>query len=209
MNNLKSKKIFIYLTIFVLIIITIIGFYILNKDKTAELTILVAPSSSIIKIGDNNYHNGTIKIKPGKYNVIISKEGFTSYKSTINITNDSTNKLYKAIFQTDGTYSWYIKHQDDDKLLTIIGDNNSVKVQNKLADEYPLLKYIPYTKQSNGILYKIDAQMNENRLESIKVFFNTCSDYSINIYKTDVLNWIKSKGLNPEDYNIIYSSLCN
>jgi len=211
MNN-KSPifKLIIVFGIFIFIILFISIFWMfITKDDTATLEILVTPSDSKILINNKQYINGTYKIKPGKYSVNISKNDFTSYSGNITTEKDKTTKLYQAIFQSDGSYSWYISHNKDDILLTTIGDKETESIQESLVNKYPILKYIPYTEQSNGIKYKIDIQMNNNELTYVSIYFNTCSSSVSEIYKTEALNWIKFKGINPDDYVIKYSSLCN
>jgi hypothetical protein len=209
-NEPIRTKIFIIFGIFVSIVLVIsLIWWFINKDKTATLEILVTPSSSNILIDNKTYSNGIYKIKPGEYKVDISKAGFDYYSGNIITRKDQTVKLYIALLQSDGSYSWYLDHQQDDVILSAIGSKEADETQQNLTSKYPILQYIPYTDSSNGNNYKIDVQMNNNNLEYLTIFFNTCSSDSIDLYKIEALAWIKSKNINPDDYTIKYTNLCD
>lgn len=208
---LKKKLIIIYSIFIAVILIGFLIWWLLIKDNTATLEILVAPSSSKILINNKKYTNGTYKLKPGKYSVEISKDNFESYSGSILLNQNETTKLYQALKQKDGSSSWYIKNNKDDIIQTAIGDQKTKTVQENLTTKYPILKYIPYSNSVNNIfIYKIDTQFDSNNnLEYINILLNTCSTSSINQYKTNALDWIKSKGINPSDYVIKYSTPCS
>lgn len=207
-NNNITRKLLIYFGFFlsaVLLVSLII--WLINKDNTSTLEILVAPSSSNILINGKKYTNGTYHIKPGEYNIEISKDGFKSYSGGISTQKDTVSKLSQALLQNDGSYSWYLEHQDDDLILSAIVGEKSDNFEQKLVTKYPILQYIPYIDNLNGN-YKIDAQIGDD-LEYLIIYPNTCDPNYIESYKTEALNWIKSKNINPDDYIIKYKNLCD
>ncbi|MBR2855405.1 PEGA domain-containing protein, partial [Candidatus Saccharibacteria bacterium] len=53
--------------------------------ETSMIGVLVAPSSAKIMIGGSQYKNGKYEISPGKYEVLIEKEGFVPYSGEITV----------------------------------------------------------------------------------------------------------------------------
>jgi len=211
MNNkpLTIKISIIFGSFIAIIILISLIWWFLNKDKTSTLEILVAPSSANILINNKKYTNGTYKIKPGNYTVNITKDNFNTYSSDIILSKNQTTQVYQGLKQSDGSNNWYLEHKEDDIILSAIGGKAADETQQNLASKNPILQYIPYTEDSNGVKYKIDAQITNNDLEYLIISFNTCSAQSIETYKTEALNWIKTKGIDPSIYNIKYSDLCS
>jgi len=202
--NIKILRIFGIFIAIILFISFVLWF--INKDKTSILEILVAPSSSKILINGKKYTNGTYQIEPGEYKVEITKDGFKSYSGGISAQKNNLSKLSRALLQNDGSYSWYLDHQDDDLILSAITGEKSNNFERNLVIKYPILQYIPYTDTVNGN-YKIDAQIGDS-LEYLIISPNTCDSNYIEAFKAEALNWIKSKGINPDDYIIKYNNLC-
>jgi hypothetical protein len=181
-------------------------------QKSAMLNIVVAPESSTIKVGNLTFKNGEHKIEPGKYNVIISKDGFVSYEETFTVKKGETKQIQVALAQSDGGIAWYANHPDDDAIFTAIGDREYEVLAKKAREKYPVIQYIPYTKRAVGGMgteWKIDGQWSsDGRLDYIFVTANSCVDSVTAIYKQEALNYLRSKDIDLSDYVIKYNTLC-
>lgn len=76
-------------------------------------------------------------------------------------------------------------------------------------DRDPILNYLPYSTFNYTITASINSQ-NKADLNVGMVLYSSDTrdgnrDNSINKYKTEIINWIKSKSLNPDNYLINYS----
>ncbi len=76
LNQRWVKAVFL---IDILAIIVIVGILIWNATKTAMVTFSVAPLDAVVTLsGQGDYQNGTYKLHPGNYEVIISHDGLES-----------------------------------------------------------------------------------------------------------------------------------
>lgn len=153
-------------------------------------------------------------IRKGSYTETYN-ESEKTYSSTFIIDIPSIKQSYIVIFIWSKDAKTILKGDNlkfgcltKDQL--IYGDFNCSKILKiPIISTDPILQYVPYTDDSSGITYKIDAHMNNGALEYLSIFFNACSTDVIEIFKTEALNWIKSKSINPDNYIIKYSSLCD
>lgn len=205
MKTLIKSKPFILITLPLLIFIAIIIIIAtINMGQTKEIEILITPASATIKIDGKNYQNGTYKFKEGEHQVHLEKENFTSKDFTFNTSN--TDKIYEYLEQTDGTYSWYLNHEEDALLLTQIGSFNAsvralefTKSHNAIS-KLPLV-YANYDEHYNYTEYRVDGGK-----------FSECvSDFCLKITDTTGGNLdaakqkLKEQGINPDNYEIVYS----
>lgn len=152
-------------------------------------------------------------IRKGSYTETFN-ELENTYSSTFIIDISSIKQSYMVLFNWSKNTNVILKGDNlkfsclpKDKL--IYGEFNCSEILKiPVISTDPILQYVPYTDDSSGIKYKISAHINNGVLEYLSIFFNTCSSYSIEIYKKEALDWIRSKNLNPDDYTIKYSSVC-
>lgn len=196
------KKLFIPLGILIVatIILVIIA---LNLTSTAELELLIAPSSATVLIDDKEYQNGTFRIPSGEHTISITKDGFTPKKYSFN--TSSTSKIYDYIIETDGTYDWYLSHPDDSLLLTQIGDYHSDQLASSALEKHPIIEHLPiiyanFDQEYNYTEYRIDGGSFDdcNTDFCLKITDSTGGNYNSAVQN------IKDLGFNPEDFTILY-----
>ena len=204
--NFKNPKIQrIILIILIVLIPIIILFTISYNSSLATLDLLIAPKSSTIKINDKIYQNGEYKLKPGTYTVEISKKNFFTKTFTLNLKSNKTTKLHTYLEQTDGSYSWYLNHPEDDFIRTQIGDEEATKESEQYKKDYPIITVLPlihaeYDDQYNYTEYRIDGGNFE---ECEKEFCLKITD-TTGGNEENAKNLIRKNGYNPEKYEIIY-----
>ena len=153
-------------------------------------------------------------IREGSYTETFN-ESEKTYSSTLIIDIPSIKQSYRAIFNWSKDTNVTLKGDSlkfgclpKDQL--IYDDFNCSKILNiPVINTDPILLYVPYTDDSSGIKYKISAHINNSVIEYLSIFLNTCSSYSKEKYKAEALDWIRSKNINPDNYTIKYSSVCD
>lgn len=193
-----NKKL-ILLTI--LILVSFIGLAINNsiKNRTynATLTIEVAPTGSKIQINDKKGKVGKNKLKPGKYTVTASKEGFEKVSKTVELSKNSQDYVGIVLeSNSESTKNWYENNPKDQRLAESVSssqfDRNSEKISND-----PIISKLPFI--GPGLSWRIDYK---NTNEDGKVVLNI--SYFDDQDKADAIEWIKNEGLNPNNYIFNY-----
>lgn len=204
--NLKSKKtqFIIIATLFVILLLIISIMSIRKRIYDAKIDLLIAPSSTTIKIDGKDYKNGKHDISSGKHTIELSKDGFQSQQEEIEIKSGETFIYYNYLLGLDSFTNWYETHEDDSLLLESIIPALSEKNLKSLQNKYPLIKQLPineeyYSKNYSiltkySISYKIDS---ENQIVIIVTYHTDNS-------KTAALEKITSLGFNTDDYQIEY-----
>ncbi|MBO7718502.1 hypothetical protein J6S37_03355 [Candidatus Saccharibacteria bacterium] len=206
--KINLTKIIIIFTVIVLIIIGISAYFIIdNAQKTATISIFVAPKSADITLNDENYPNmSEIRVRPGDYSLSITKEGyFESYYEEFTILDNQTRSFFIALAPIDGT-NWYENHPDDSYTLDTIEDAKLVETNKNNIANYPLLASLPitveyYKTDSTYVYYVISYELYTGGTPTILV-----KDYSGNNYE-DALDRVRLLGYNPDDYVIEYQDL--
>jgi hypothetical protein len=181
--------------------------YIYNKIYSVTLTLQVAPNDATITLNDKPITSGKHRLKPDDYTISVSRDGFIFQEQTISTADKDITTISIALLPSDGNYQWYADHPEDGIILdTVVSERFDESLQ-KATEKYPILKYIPYSNESGGLKYTITPEYDTDLKIFIKL--NTCSTYSAEVYKTEALDWMKSKGFNPDDFDIEFSLLCN
>lgn len=175
----------------------------ISMKDTTEIEIRVAPISATVSIDGKTYQNGTFRIPSGIHNVKIEKSGFQTKEFTFD-TNVS-DKLYSYLVENDGSYNWYLNHNEDSILLTSIGDYESKIASGNYTKNYPIIQILPiiyanYDKEYNYTEYRIDGGSFDDCKTDfcIKITDTTGGNYDAAIEK------IRETGFNPNNYQILY-----
>ena len=175
----------------------------ISMKDTTEIEIRVAPISATVSIDGKTYQNGTFRIPSGIHNVKIEKSGFQTKEFTFD-TNVS-DKLYSYLVENDGSYNWYLNHNEDSLLLTSIGDYESKIASGNYTKNYPIIQVLPiiyanYDKEYNYTEYRIDGGSFDDCKTDfcIKITDTTGGNYDAAIEK------IRETGFNPNNYQILY-----
>ena len=203
LKNIKSTPIRLTLLLTAVIAIFSIVLTVVFHSTTREVEILVAPTSATVTINGKSYENGKHRLPSGEVSVHIEKPNFISQDFTFN--TNKNDKLYAYLLQTDGTFSWYESHQEDDIIMSAIGSREATKEAATYSDKYPVASQLPI------IFAEYDDKYNytEFRIDGGK-FENCSSDFCLKVTDTTGGNFdiakelLEEKGINPEDYEILY-----
>ena len=136
---LKNKWVKLILIINVLILIIIAVIAIDNAQKTATISIDVAPIDAEILIGGQKYENGAHQIKPGTYDVKIAREGLSTKEFTINVSGDSVTNLV-IFLSNSGNFDFYTLNGNYASFYALSqiasGANNVTTDQDKSAEDF-------------------------------------------------------------------------
>lgn len=207
MYNPKKKLLIILVVFFVIVILSSVIFYLINRQKTASLDILIAPSSATVRLNGKKYKtNQTYQLKPGSYTVTISASEFISQEFTISLSDNQSDKLYTILNPEVGNEDWYEQHPKDLNIANIISDYYSNLNLQEYREKYPIVNILPIqVVEVNQTTY----DWTEYRIDYGN--FTGCdSDFCLKITDSTGDNYnnaiekMKSAGYNPEQYQIIY-----
>lgn len=204
MKTFIKKYPLITIGLFTLAVITLTLFITaISLKDTTEIEIRIAPASATINIDGKTYQNGKFRIPTGNHNIKIEKDGFTTKEYSFDTA--TTDKLFDYLVESNGSYDWYLNHNDDALLLTSIGDYESTLKSEEYNSRYPVVKILPiiyahYDEEYNYTEYRVDGGS----------FPDCASDFCLKITDTtggnydSALQKIKDSGFNPDDYQILY-----
>jgi len=187
-----------YLIGLIVIVIVIAGFVLtFNNQKSAKITLLVVPNTADITINGNNYNDGQVSLKPGKYVLKASLSGFSTQQENFTVTKNQ--KLLVGFVMSPNspsTNNYYYKHPTQEMLSEALADNLNNQYSNQTIKKEPIVKFLPH----NGpdYIYSINYAVNPNSQTEpiIQITAN-------NPLSTDAaLNWIELMGYNPADLNL-------
>ena len=208
-QQIRNRKIaaFVLMLIFVGLLIAGSILYVVDKQKTASLKILIAPSKAVVERNNKEYKsNGTFRLRPGSYTAKIIADGFISQEVTLDLKKDQTESLYIILNPTAENEDWYNQHQTDSNIANIISDYYANLSLQDYRDKYPIVNILPI------LVVEVDKttyDWTEYRIDYGK--FDKCrSDFCLKITDSTggnydkAVNKIKEAGYNPEEYQILY-----
>ena len=130
-NFFHNKWVRLVLLINVVIVIVVIVIAIYNNTKSAIITFDIAPIDAKISVnGNTNYTNGTFRMLPGKYDVVVSRDGLDSKSFNIDLASHSSTLVAIYLSANGGTdFSFYEMRDNSDsarKLLTLVGSDDDI-----------------------------------------------------------------------------------
>ena len=104
----KSKWVITILLLNIVIIIVVITLLIINSSKNSKLVFSVTPLDATISVnGDTNFTNGTNTIYPGKYDIVISRDGLETKSFSADVLSDQTVTISTFLVDTEKTFDFY------------------------------------------------------------------------------------------------------
>lgn len=158
MNNSKLGYKTVAIIITIVVIFGIIGAVAYNILKSAELSILVAPSTATVEINGKEYTNGQYKFFPKEnVEVKISSPGYQEQTRTIDLLANQVVSLRAVLEDEVGGYESYLHDSDTYGLLKLVAPE---------VDDPKLTDFIAKTNKKIGILSVLPV--NENTGEFFK-----------------------------------------
>ncbi len=187
---------------FVILVLAIILFAIIESSKSVTLDILVAPKSAVIKINDKVYKNGTYHVEPGEYIINITHDELEPYNDVANFKDGEDVKLYLYLTGKDGDMGWYLGHTDDDMLLNTIGDYYANEESKEYVASDPIFKITPYYDYNNG--FRVNAAKNNDGKTEVIVYLYTCDEGRVENLKNNAKKWLEKNQIVLDNYDLTY-----
>jgi hypothetical protein len=172
-----------------------------SKDKTATIDVQPAvPTDINVTIdGGKVNSNGKVAVKPGKHTVTAKRSGFADKTQDVNVKTGETKTVRLLLTPiNDEGYTWARNHPEAfseyEAQSSATFDTNSVD----LTKKYPLIAQLPEIHPTWRVDYgKSVAHPNDSN--SLAIIITHGGDFG----KQSALDWIKSQGFNPADYEIV------
>ena len=206
MYNKKPIRIaVITCVLFFIIILGVSAYFLIDEaQKTAVIHFIVAPVSANISLNGESFKNlETHNIKPGDYELIISKpDYFENWTGSFTIGEGETKEVYVKLNPLPNT-NWYKDHPSDADSIDAINDYKLYQRSDYLVKNYPLITKLPiqveyFKNNSTYIYYVISYTVDDDNHVTILI-----QDYTGDNYNP-ALERIKAEGFNPDDYVIKY-----
>lgn len=204
----QRKIIIIALVIVAALVLGVVVYQVVYSIRySANLTLAVAPNDAVILLNDKQIKNQDQRIKPGEYILKIEREGFEAEEWAFSAQKGETVDILIALLPSDGNYQWYSDNPRDAIIYDGVITREQEEAMREAFSSDPLVALLPYTEDSHGLTYIIEASYNEGI--NLLIRLNTCSEVSAAIYKEQALTWIKSQGFDPNSYQVTYRTLCD
>lgn len=166
---------------------------------TATIEITFAPRSASVTIGGHGASAGKNHVRPGKHQVVISREGFAEYKTEVEAIKDQT-VLVEAVLRSNdpSTANWYDEHPEDYELAQGIGDRADDRAREEVARKMPIMKDLPL----NGLYSSYSVTLIGSPTKQGEYALNI--SYRSEAAKQQAVQAIRDKGYKLEDYEVLY-----
>ncbi len=173
---------------------------------SSTINVSIVPITSSIKADGINLHNGTNRVKPGKYKIAISYQGFTPETKEISIKKWETTDLQLILVPEKGfdSLKWYVDHPEDQRKAEEI-TAKKMKIAKEKVEESELsnlLELLPYASGGEGYKLMIDYKVD---LETSKITIIISANSQIG--NDEALQWITNNGYDTSKLDIEYNIL--
>ena len=185
----------------IIILVFVLGLQ--SRDKTASIEIQSAvPNDAKVTIdGGGVGSNSKNGVKPGKHTVLAKRDGFEDKSQEVDVKEGET-KIIRLLMTPNSQvgYEWMRAHPDLAVEYEAMVGKEFGEQSTKTVDANPLIANLPEIHPTWRVDYgKSVAYPNDPNKVAIIITYG-----GPEIDKQNALNWIKSLGFNPADYEIIY-----
>lgn len=183
------------------VLITWSAITLIERVGKLPLKISVVPSDALITIDGNRYHNGTIWIKAGKYDMSVEKSGFTTQKKSITVTDQKDKNItaVSLVAQTDDAKKWVEQHKDEYSKNEQYGAIEADQAGKYFSAKNPITDKLPFKDPYFTISYQARDDL------SIKLIIDTPSPR----YRFYAVEKIRELGYDPTDFEIEFTDFHN
>lgn len=195
----------ILIVLFVIIIGIFVGRAIYLNINNATLKVLVAPEDAKVLIGGKRYRNGEHHVKPGNYDVKITREGFEEYTGQLSIEEKGYGEVYFCMNNTDGV-DWYSNNEKYAHLCDVVNEHQYDKeTAEKFSDK--IFSVTPFHSYEKG--FNIDAKLDdETKKITVTIEPLSCRYERAKALEKNALEWLEKAGIDINDYEIVYYEPC-
>lgn len=176
-----------------------------SRDKTATIEIQSAvPNDASVTIDNGKVgSNSKNAVLPGKHTVAARRSGFEDKTQEVEVKQGET-KIIRLIMtpNSEEGYTWLRNHPDLAVEYESMVGQQFDQASDKATQINPLIAYLPEVHRTWRIDYGASAAHPDDPGALAIIITYGGSD----IDKQNALDWIKSQGFNPSDYEIIYKT---
>lgn len=122
--------------IIVISIVVIIAVPIIKENsKPTILEIAVAPTTAKIEVDGKEYRNGTHEIEPGQHSIKLSKEGFSTKETTVEVKDHQQTLYADYILNEKEGYKYFERSAADIDMLRLSWNEEDMELR-EFLDEY-------------------------------------------------------------------------
>ena len=215
----RNKWVRFVLVIDLIAIIAVIAAVIIDASKNAVIEFNVVPIDATISVNGTSgeYTNGSYRFVPGKYEITVSRDGLDSKTLTLEIGNNDV-QTFAIFLSNNNSFDFYElkeNYSSFTKLAEIASADNNLTIDHdasaeKFIEEFnkklsinqilPLeYQFIDETNYGTNSFFVIDE--NEDC-----IYNGLCLIVSpiINASEDQILEFIRTNGYNPNDYQITF-----
>lgn len=196
--RLSRVKLIVIICVVIGVALGVYGvFYYIRQLNNVHITVSVVPSDATITFNGSRFRNGGVWLKPGKYTVEVSRDGFSSYKSEQDFAGGDTF-ITSLLPESQQAQEWFDKNQDQYKKQEDLSNELSDTRIEATMEQYPDLQELPIVLP----VFTIEYRFNEKNEPVIHI---NAYDGSRNaaIAELDKL------GINPASYRIQFNNYSN
>ncbi len=222
----RKKWVRLILILDVVVVFVVVGLAINNAMKTSVLSFNVVPIDAAITVnGDSGYVNGTYKVMPGAYEIMISHEGMTTKTFSVELGGEDIVNIVTYLVGEDGGFEFYELRDNYGsyvELSEIASAENNVTTDQDTSAEGFVAKmkkdFEMYVSEAFPIKYSRYEDTDEGRLlkEAVSIWRGEDDEcekilcLKVSMLFTDdkdvARELLAEKGFEVEDYEIIYEN---
>ena len=191
-----------------LILSPIIG----HLTKPALINIYILPKAAVIKINGEEYRNGVYEFQPGEYSGEISAEGFQAKKVDFSVKAHEATKVSDYLLCENEAFECY---KDMPEVIEEMKAQAASQEEYEFARDYleekrkfesdSIAIFTPYESFEQGFKVELrESKYQEGAKHELVVDLKTCIESRVKGLRENFLAWLKSYGLEAENYKIDY-----
>lgn len=175
--------------------------YLNSRGLGTLRTVIVPGDAKTLLDGKQIAANKDIRVAPGNHTISVSRFGFTGQAQTLEVKKGqvTTITIFLSANSEEGR-QWQKTHPQQMAQAEGYYSRQFDQDSQNAVKQLPLLQYLPYI----DVDYRIDygqSVKNPNDASAVAITVK----YWTEAGKTKALNWIRSKGTNPDKLEIIYT----
>jgi hypothetical protein len=200
MENFNKRR---FVALSSLVVVAVLAYFIFtlwDHGRLGKVIINVAPGDSTVKLNSSKVIGpGAIYLKPGRYTVTASRNGFRDDTEAVTAEKGKTATIYLVPEpMTQAAFQYLQNNPSAQTEREGLASQKVAATQALLQSKYPIIKYLPLTTRYYSINYG-QSKKSPNDPTALALYIS-----SNPAYRDLALQWIKYKGFDPSKFEIIY-----
>lgn len=192
-----------------IICMVVAGLVVWHQIKLAEqragkiaVPVYVAPSDATVKLSDNTElpTSGTAYLRPGEYEVTVSRDGFASQTRDLRVSENATPYIYIGLASdSEEADAWQKANRAAYAKIESLTVEKAREYNTLFKSNNPIVNVLPIQDP----YYTVDYRNHDDA--SIELLIYGVSPQ----YREVALEFLRDKGYEPTDYRIVYENFKN